>query len=180
MQVTPIDRPALISLLPGFLFFTTSLIASSKALAGVHTILIMILDQAPVLSMSRSWLGYLPNVSESGSFSYQVYFPWHFPLQVPIPVYVSVLNSLPTAVYLLDRLAPAGSQVISSVDIRMLLLLLLFLLTCRLSGQFLKPVANVDQVVPTKLSTSWNQAQWPPKPDTWDRFKVGNRIKGLA
>ena len=35
-QVTPIDRPALISLLPGFLFFTTSLIASSKALAGVH------------------------------------------------------------------------------------------------------------------------------------------------
>lgn len=62
-KVTPIDRPALISLLPGFLFFTTSLIASSKALAGV-----------------------------------------------PIPVYVSVLNSLPAAVYLLDRLAPSGSQ----------------------------------------------------------------------
>ena len=32
---------------------------------------------------------------------------------MPIPVYVSVLNSLPAAVYLLDRLAPAGSQVIS-------------------------------------------------------------------
>ena len=33
-KLAGIDRPAFISLLPGFLFFTTSLIASSKALAG--------------------------------------------------------------------------------------------------------------------------------------------------
>ena len=44
MQVTPIDRPALISLLPGFLFFTTSLIASSKALAGVCVAYIWMID----------------------------------------------------------------------------------------------------------------------------------------
>lgn len=62
-KVTPIDRPALISLLPGFLFFTTSIIAGSKALAGV-----------------------------------------------PIPIYVSVLNTLPAAVYVLDRLLPGSSQ----------------------------------------------------------------------
>jgi len=54
-----IDRPAFISLLPGFLFFTTSLIASSKALAGV-----------------------------------------------PIPIYVSVYNTLPATVYLLDTVLP--------------------------------------------------------------------------
>jgi len=34
-QVTSIDRAAFISLLPGFLFFTTSIISSSKALAGI-------------------------------------------------------------------------------------------------------------------------------------------------
>jgi len=34
-KVTTIDRSALISLLPGFLFYTTSIISSSKALAGV-------------------------------------------------------------------------------------------------------------------------------------------------
>jgi len=62
-KVTPIDRPALISLLPGFLFFTTSIIAGSKALAGV-----------------------------------------------PIPIYVSVWNSLPAGVYVLDRLVPGGQQ----------------------------------------------------------------------
>jgi len=62
-KVTPIDRSGLISLLPGFLFFTTALIASSKALAGI-----------------------------------------------PIPVYVSVLNSVPAGVYLIDRIFPAGAQ----------------------------------------------------------------------
>jgi len=34
-KLAGIDRPAFISLLPGFLFFTTSLIAGSKALAGL-------------------------------------------------------------------------------------------------------------------------------------------------
>ena len=33
-KLVSIDRPAFISLLPGFLFFTTSLVAASKALAG--------------------------------------------------------------------------------------------------------------------------------------------------
>ena len=33
-KLVGIDRPAFISLLPGFLFFTTSLVAASKALAG--------------------------------------------------------------------------------------------------------------------------------------------------
>jgi len=58
-KLASIDRPAFISLLPGFLFFTTSLIASSKALAGV-----------------------------------------------PIPIYVSVYNTLPATIYLLDTVLP--------------------------------------------------------------------------
>jgi len=58
-KLAGIDRPAFISLLPGFLFFTTSLIASSKALAGV-----------------------------------------------PIPIYVSVYNTLPATIYLLDTVLP--------------------------------------------------------------------------
>eukprot|EP00092_Neocalanus_flemingeri_P024574 GFUD01026653.1.p1 GENE.GFUD01026653.1~~GFUD01026653.1.p1 ORF type:complete len:307 (+),score=73.85 GFUD01026653.1:98-1018(+) len=58
-KLASIDRPAFISLLPGFLFFTTSLIASSKALAGV-----------------------------------------------PIPIFVSVYNTLPASIYLLDRVLP--------------------------------------------------------------------------
>jgi len=62
-KVTPIDRSGLISLLPGFLFFTTSLIAGSKALSVV-----------------------------------------------PIPVFVAVYNTLPAAVYLLERLLPGGAQ----------------------------------------------------------------------
>ena len=33
-KLVSIDRPAFISLLPGFLFFTTSLVAGSKALSG--------------------------------------------------------------------------------------------------------------------------------------------------
>ena len=33
-KLVGIDRPAFISLLPGFLFYTTSLVAASKALAG--------------------------------------------------------------------------------------------------------------------------------------------------
>lgn len=33
-KVTPLDRSAFISMLPGFLFFTTSIIANSKALSG--------------------------------------------------------------------------------------------------------------------------------------------------
>ena len=33
-KLTKIDRPAFVSLLPGFLFYTTALVASSKALAG--------------------------------------------------------------------------------------------------------------------------------------------------
>jgi len=36
-KLAGIDRPAFISLLPGFLLYTTSLIASSKALAGEMT-----------------------------------------------------------------------------------------------------------------------------------------------
>ena len=32
-------------------------------------------------------------------------------LQIPIPVYVSVLNSVPAGVYLIDRIFPAGAQV---------------------------------------------------------------------
>jgi len=58
-KLASIDRPAFISLLPGFLFFTTSLIASSKALAGV-----------------------------------------------PIPIFVSVYNTLPATIYLLDTVLP--------------------------------------------------------------------------
>jgi len=58
-KLAGIDRPAFISLLPGFLFFTTSLIASSKALAGV-----------------------------------------------PIPIFVSVYNTLPATIYLLDTVLP--------------------------------------------------------------------------
>jgi drug/metabolite transporter (DMT)-like permease len=58
-KLATIDRPAFISLLPGFLFFTTSLIASSKALAVV-----------------------------------------------PIPIYVSVFNTLPAIIYLLDTVLP--------------------------------------------------------------------------
>jgi len=58
-KLASIDRPAFISLLPGFLFFTTSLIASSKALAGVS-----------------------------------------------IPIFVSVYNTLPATIYLLDTVLP--------------------------------------------------------------------------
>jgi len=58
-QLASIDRSAFISLLPGFLFFTTSLIAGSKALAGVS-----------------------------------------------IPIYVSVFNTLPASIYLLDTVLP--------------------------------------------------------------------------
>jgi len=60
-QLTGMDRAAAISLLPGFLFHTTSIIAGSKALAGL-----------------------------------------------PIPVCVSVWNTLPASLYLLDRLLPGG------------------------------------------------------------------------
>ena len=84
MKVTPIDRSGLISLLPGFLFFTTALIASSKALAGVRYYFDTALDDLILL------------------------------LQIPIPVYVSVLNSVPAGVYLIDRIFPAGAQVGSS------------------------------------------------------------------
>jgi len=62
-KVTPIDRSAFISMLPGFLFFTTSIIANSKALSGT-----------------------------------------------PIPIFVSVYNVLPAAIYALDRILP-GPQV---------------------------------------------------------------------
>lgn len=55
-QVTSVDRAAFISLLPGFLFFTTSIISASKALSGV-----------------------------------------------PVPIFVSVFNTLPALIYLLDR-----------------------------------------------------------------------------
>jgi len=58
-KLAGIDRPAFISLLPGFLLYTTSLIASSKALAGL-----------------------------------------------PIPIFVSVYNTLPASIYILDRVLP--------------------------------------------------------------------------
>jgi len=67
-KLTSIDRSALISLLPGFLFFTTSIISSSKALAGV-----------------------------------------------PIPIFVSVFNTLPAVIYLLDRLLPKSGGPPTSV-----------------------------------------------------------------
>lgn len=60
-KLVGIDRPAFISLLPGFLFFTTSLVAASKALAGV-----------------------------------------------PVPIFVSVYNTLPASVYIIDRIFPGG------------------------------------------------------------------------
>ena len=62
---------------------------------------------------------------------------------------MSVLNSLPAAVYLLDRLAPAGSQVISHlgapVDVVVVVYVVVVVVvvlparqasTCRLSGNF--------------------------------------------
>jgi len=60
-KLVGIDRPAFISLLPGFLFFTTSLVAASKALAGV-----------------------------------------------PLPIFVSVYNTLPASIYIIDRIFPGG------------------------------------------------------------------------
>ena len=89
-QVTPIDRSGLISLLPGFLFFTTSLIAGSKALSGKHPSLSRSLSQCYILSSSFLTLS---------------------PPVVPIPVFVAVYNTLPAAVYLLERLLPGGAQV---------------------------------------------------------------------
>jgi len=60
-KLVGIDRPAFISLLPGFLFYTTSLVAASKALAGIS-----------------------------------------------IPVFVSVYNTLPASIYIIDRIFPGG------------------------------------------------------------------------
>jgi len=60
-KLVSIDRPAFISLLPGFLFFTTSLVAGSKALSGV-----------------------------------------------PVPIFISVSNTLPASIYIIDRIFPGG------------------------------------------------------------------------
>ena len=60
-KLVNMDRSAFISLLPGFLFYTTSIVAASKALAGV-----------------------------------------------PLPVFVSVLNTIPASIYVIDRIFPGG------------------------------------------------------------------------
>jgi len=60
-KLVKMDRSAFISLLPGFLFYTTSIVAASKALAGVS-----------------------------------------------VPIFVSVLNTLPAAIYVIDRIFPGG------------------------------------------------------------------------
>ena len=51
-KLVGIDRPAFISLLPGFLFFTTSLVAASKALAGNKSIYLNVL----LLLLMLKWL----------------------------------------------------------------------------------------------------------------------------
>ena len=77
-KLVGIDRPAFISLLPGFLFFTTSLVAASKALAGNF-------DDKKYLSIIIKL------------------FPG-----VPLPIFVSVYNTLPASIYIIDRIFPGG------------------------------------------------------------------------
>ena len=85
-KLVSIDRPAFISLLPGFLFFTTSLVAGSKALSGkmvfkhlLNVLILIELQVCPYPSLSVCPTpSQPPSTSLTGSYRVLVFSIFNF------------------------------------------------------------------------------------------------------